>query len=110
MVRTSDKLVARFHAMWTLEGLGVLDAALVREVMKDPNPRMRIQAIRASETLFKAGDKSLLDDYKSLMKDGDNEVVMQALLTRNLFKTGDIAAEVAAVQAANKSRGERVRA
>ena len=41
--------------MWTLEGLGALDAALVREQMKDANPRMRIQAIRASETLYKAG-------------------------------------------------------
>ena len=52
-------LLARFHALWTLEGLGALDAALVREQMEDPNPRMRIQAIRASETLYKAGDKSL---------------------------------------------------
>ena len=47
---------ARFHALWTLEGLGALDAALVRQQMKDANPRMRIQAIRASETLYKAGD------------------------------------------------------
>ena len=38
MARSSDNLVARFHALWTLEGLGALDAALVREVMKDPNP------------------------------------------------------------------------
>ena len=28
---SSDNLVARFHALWTLEGLGALDAALVRE-------------------------------------------------------------------------------
>ena len=56
---TSDNLVARFHALWTLEGLGALDVALVREQMKDRNPRMRVQAIRASETLYKAGDKSL---------------------------------------------------
>ena len=26
MVRKSNNLVARFHAMWTLEGLGALDA------------------------------------------------------------------------------------
>ena len=55
MARRSDNLLARFHALWTLEGLGALDAALVREPMKDQNPRMRIQAIRASETLYKAG-------------------------------------------------------
>ena len=53
----SDNLVARFHALWTLEGLGALDVALVREQMKDSNPRMRVQAIRASETLYKAADR-----------------------------------------------------
>src|SRR5207247_1342479 len=58
MARAGTSVVGRFHALWTLEGLGALDAALVREQMKDPNPRVRIQAIRASETLFKAGDRS----------------------------------------------------
>ena len=38
LVRTSDNLVARFHALWTLEGLGALDVALVREQMKDTQP------------------------------------------------------------------------
>ena len=51
MVRSSQNLPGRFHAMWTLEGLGALDAGLVREVMKDPSPRMRVQALRVfSET------------------------------------------------------------
>ena len=74
-------LLARFHALWTLEGLGALDAAMVREAMKDQNPRMRIQAIRASETLYKAGDKSFADDYRALTKDADTNVVIQAMLT-----------------------------
>src|SRR5207248_1226041 len=45
MVRSSEpsSLLGRFHALWTLEGLGALDAGLVREVLKDTNPRMRIQ-------------------------------------------------------------------
>ena len=67
--------------MWTLEGLGALDAALVREEMKDASPRMRVQAIRASETLYKAGDKSFADDYRALTKDADPNVVIQAMLT-----------------------------
>ena len=57
-----SNLLARFHALWTLEGLGALDAALTREALKDADPRMRIQAIRASETLYKAGDKSFAAD------------------------------------------------
>jgi hypothetical protein len=30
LTRTSNNVVARFHALWTLEGLGALDAALSR--------------------------------------------------------------------------------
>ena len=98
-------LLARFHALWTLEGLGALDAPLVREGMKDKNPRMRVQAIRASETLYKAGDKSLADDYRALTKDADQDVVIQAMLTVNLFKLPDAAELIKAAQAASKARG-----
>jgi mono/diheme cytochrome c family protein len=98
-------LVARFHAMWTLEGLGALDLALVREAMKDKNPRMRVQAIRASETLYKAGDKSLADDYRAMTKDPDPNVVIQAMLTTNLFKLPDAAEVIKAAQAANTAKG-----
>ena len=33
-----DNLLARLHALWTLEGLGALDVALLREQMKDAQP------------------------------------------------------------------------
>jgi mono/diheme cytochrome c family protein/glucose/arabinose dehydrogenase len=105
MARTSDNLLARFHALWTLEGLGALDASLVREEMKDPNPRMRVQAIRASETLYKAGDKSLADDYRAATKDKDPDVAIQAMLTLNLFKVPDATDLIKATQAANQARG-----
>jgi mono/diheme cytochrome c family protein len=104
-VRSSDNLLARFHALWTLEGLGALKPAVVRAAMEDKNPRMRIQAIRASETLYKAGDKSFAGDYRSLTKDPDTDVVIQAMLTANLFKLPDAADLVKAAQAANKSKG-----
>jgi mono/diheme cytochrome c family protein len=86
IVRSSDNLLARFHALWTLEGLGELDAPLVREQMEDPNPRMRIQAIRASETLYKAGDKSLETNYRAAMSDPDVDVALQGMLTLNVLK------------------------
>ena len=70
---------------------GALDAGLVREEMKDANPRMRIQAIRASETLYKAGDKTLAADYRAMAKDADPNVAIQAMLTLNLFKVPDAA-------------------
>ena len=105
MARSSDSLVGRFHAMWTLEGLGALDAALVREPVKDPNPRMRVQAIRASETLYKAGNKSFDADYRALTKDADADVSIQAMLTLSVFGAKDLADVVKAAQAANTARG-----
>jgi len=105
VARTPDNLLARFHAIWTLEGLGALDATLVREAMKDQNARMRVQAIRASETLYKAGDKSLADDYRALTKDADPNVAIQAMLTVNLFKLPDAADVIKATQAANNAKG-----
>ncbi|HEX9368260.1 MAG TPA: c-type cytochrome [Vicinamibacterales bacterium] len=98
-------LLARFHAMWTLEGLGALDAALVRDAMKDANPRMRVQALRVSETLYKAGDKSFADDYRALTKDPDPNVVIQAMLSASLFKLKDLPDVVKAAQASNTAKG-----
>ena len=57
MAQTSANQLARIHAMWTLEGLGALDAALVRELLKNTDPKIRIQAIRASESLYKAATR-----------------------------------------------------
>ena len=89
MARSNANQLARIHALWTLEGLDSLDAALVRELMKSPDPQIRIQAIRASETLYKAKDKSFAADYKAMLEDRDANVVVQAMLTLNLHKIPD---------------------
>jgi len=102
---SSPNLLARFHAMWTLEGLGALKPALVRRLMEDPEPRMRIQAIRASETLYKAGDRSFAADYAALTKDADVDVVIQAMLTINRWKVGDAAATTKTVMEINQAKG-----
>jgi glucose/arabinose dehydrogenase/mono/diheme cytochrome c family protein len=105
MVRSSSSLLARFHALWTLEGLSALDASLVREEMKDPNPDMRIQAIRVSESLIKAGDTSLEKDIRALAKDPDAKVVIQSMLTLNLLKAPDIKTIVRTAQRTRPFRG-----
>ena len=105
MVRSQDSLVARFHALWTLEGLGALDAGLVREQMKDANPRMRVQAIRASETLYKAANRSFADDYRAMTKDTDPDVALQAMLTASLFKLPEIETLIKETQGSTKAKG-----
>jgi mono/diheme cytochrome c family protein/glucose/arabinose dehydrogenase len=105
LVRKPANLLGRFHALWTLEGLGALDAALAREMMKDPDPRMRIQGIRASETLYKAGDRTLAADYRSLANDTDTDVVIQAMLTLNVLKVPETAAALKSAMDRHKARG-----
>ncbi len=105
MVRTQGNLLARFHALWTLEGLGALDAPLTREALKDPEPRLRIQAIRASESLYKAGDKSFARDWRALAADTDIDVVIQAMLTMNVLKVADAAATATSAMARQAARG-----
>ena len=105
MARTSANQLARIHALWTLEGLGSLEAALAREFMKSPDPALRIQGIRASETLYKAGDKSFAADYKLLAKDADPDVVIQAMLTMNLHKVPESAALIKTMASGSTVRG-----
>jgi mono/diheme cytochrome c family protein len=105
MARRDTMLVARFHALWTLEGLGALDTALVRAAMSDASPRMRIQAIRASETLYKGGDTTLAADWRRLARDPSPDVVIQAMMTLNTLKVPDAAAVVRATVAENNARG-----
>ncbi len=105
MARSGQTLLGRFHALWTLEGLAALDASLVREEMKDPNPEMRIQAIRASESLFKAGDTSFEKDLRDLLVDKDTKVVIQAMLTLKVLKAGDLKTIVSTAQHASDARG-----
>ena len=102
---TRSNPLARIHALWTLEGLGALDTALVRTLLKDSDPQIRIQALRASETLYKAGEKTLADDYVSMAKDKDTDVVIQSLLTLNTMKVADAKGTIQTAFDTNKTKG-----
>ena len=101
---TSNQL-ARIHAMWTLEGLGAADVTLVRTLMKDPDPQIRIAALRVSETLYKGGEKTLATDYVNMAKDKDTDVLIQALLTLNTMKVADAKAVTQNAFDTNKTKG-----
>jgi mono/diheme cytochrome c family protein/glucose/arabinose dehydrogenase len=105
LLRTSKNQVARVHALWTLEGLGGLNAALVRDVLHDADPRMRIQGLRVSETLYKAGDRSFEGDYRTMARDTDVDVVIQAMLTMQVLKVADVPAAVKTAMQSQAARG-----
>ncbi len=85
MAQNHESELARLHAFWTLEGLGALKAGLVRAWMADSNPTFRIHGMRAGETLYKYGDKSLEADYKKGISDPDPQVAVQALLSAHIL-------------------------
>ncbi len=86
MARTHANPLARQHALWTLEGLERLPAGLVREKLTDVDSHVRVAAIRASESLFKRGDKSLVTETLKLFSDADPNVAIQAMMTATLLK------------------------
>jgi glucose/arabinose dehydrogenase len=105
MAHSSPSQLGRIHALWTLEGLGALEASLVREELKNSDPKIRIQAARLSETLIKAGDTSLVDDVKELANDTDPEVVVQAMLTLGYVQRAKAVPFIQSAMAANKAVG-----
>ncbi len=79
----------RAHAMWALEGLGALDAATARAMLADKHPRVRENALRAAESVLKAGDTSITADIFALLKDPDPNVVIQAVGTAKRMNLPD---------------------
>ncbi|MEZ0276490.1 MAG: hypothetical protein ACAH88_16390, partial [Roseimicrobium sp.] len=68
MLQKHESLLARMHALWTLEGLGALTPDIVRIALKDASPQVRRAGIRASETIM---DEKLQQDVMALAKDSD---------------------------------------
>lgn len=105
----SDKnLVARIHALWTLEGLGALKTNVVQKMLKDANPRLRIQALRAGESLYKAGDKTLEANYKQALTDASTDVQIQAMLSAKFLKLPDLENDLKAAMTSNKAAGVKL--
>ncbi len=105
MARGNKNYLARMHALWTLEGLGALEPALVREKLKDENPQVRATAIRVSESLYKAGDKSFLADLEAMSNDKDVDVVIQSALSAKLLEFPNWKPQLEALAASHPTTG-----
>ncbi|MEO0413741.1 MAG: discoidin domain-containing protein [Verrucomicrobiota bacterium] len=89
IARESQFDLARMHAIWTLEGIGALTPEFAREKMQDSHASVRRAAIRASETLHKAGQTDVTEDIAALAKDENPDVAIQSLLTAKHLKTAN---------------------
>lgn len=108
MATTNKNDLARFHAIWALEGLGALKSNLAQKLLNDPNPKIQIQAMRASETLYKAGDKSLEASYKTLLNSTNTDVAMQAMLSAKFLNLPDFENNIKEMMAKNTAKGIKV--
>ncbi|WP_158974052.1 c-type cytochrome [Cellulophaga sp. L1A9] len=81
-----DLGIERVHALWTLEGLGIVDKDLIKAKFTDEDPRVRLTAIRLSETFLKEGATDLLTALETLSKDKDIDVANQVALSLRYSK------------------------
>jgi mono/diheme cytochrome c family protein/glucose/arabinose dehydrogenase len=105
LAQSSTNRLGRIQALWTLEGLDALDPALLRQDLADPDPQIKIAAIRTSESLYKAGDDSLVPDISALARDPDPSVVLQVLLTASLLRWPGSDTLIASTVATNPAFG-----
>lgn len=94
--------LARLHALWTLEGLGLIDLDYLQEVYQDKSPHVRAAAIRMTEPYFHADIKNIYA-LKSLVKDPAKEVAIQLMLTASTIVTKETRSLAKAVMKANPS-------
>ncbi len=104
LARTGPSALGRLHALWTLDGLGKSDPALLREKLTDADARVRAAAIRISEPFLASGDAAHTQSFAPLASDPDTEVVIQLVLSlgRTAAPGGDaLTAQIEKAQASN---------
>ena len=84
LFKTSDKPLARLHALWTLDGLNALDAELLVTALKDPEPGIREHAIRLSEKQAQENPQ-LAEAVLALVDDPEYRVQLQLAFSLGEF-------------------------
>lgn len=69
------------HALWTLEGLDLLDKDILINALKNEHPQVRKSAILISERYLKKNDEQMLSAVSALQNDPDYDVRVQLLLS-----------------------------
>ena len=83
--------LGRLHALWTLEGMGILTPAQIEISLKDPVAGIRENAIKLAE-LHLAESPQLVASLLSLQDDADPKVRFQLLCTLGSLNTPEVIA------------------
>ena len=87
-VKNAKSGLARAHALWTLDGMGVWDESLVLSAISDKDMDVRLAALRVSgeRMLENKASKLLLDAVAKPLPDDDLEISTQRLLSLSFYK------------------------
>ncbi|WP_232824648.1 DUF7133 domain-containing protein [Algibacillus agarilyticus] len=86
MAMSHQNPLARLHALWTLEGLGIIDIKLLRAKFNDQDSNVRVAAVRISEQLVTKKDNSIVKVWLSLLESADIELAQQLYLSATYVK------------------------
>lgn len=75
----------RLHALWTLDGIGTLDNETLAVALRDPDPRVRRQAVLLCEP--RAADPQIADALAAAAQDADAGVALQLAATAGALPT-----------------------
>lgn len=85
-LKKAPTALGRIHALWTLNGLGATDKAILLKAMDDEDAQVRKAAVWISEPFLKNGDEDLLTKLQKLQGDDSYDVRTQLLLSLNYAK------------------------
>jgi mono/diheme cytochrome c family protein len=88
IVKQPESGLARAHALWTLDGMGVWDESLVVNAIKDKNIEVRLAALRVAgeHLLINQVSDALLGAVAQSLPDDDLDVAAQRLLSLSFYK------------------------
>jgi glucose/arabinose dehydrogenase/mono/diheme cytochrome c family protein len=101
LAASSENPLGRLQALWTLEGLGALDRAVVLRGIADADPRVTAAAVRLSEKwLSPTVDAEIFTRLSALADSPDASVRLQLALTLGEAKTPESTAILGRLAAA----------
>jgi glucose/arabinose dehydrogenase/mono/diheme cytochrome c family protein len=100
ILRRSSNHLARLHALWTLNGLGVMEKEILAIVLEDSHAELRKAAIRVSEPYLKKQDAEVNKLVLKLIDDKD--IGVQTQLVASLIYSNNETNEWPALRELNK--------
>lgn len=100
---------ARLHALWTLEGIGGLNPAILVSCLHDPHPKIQAATVRLAESFLTPDTRGEVLPDMLLLTDSDKaDVLIQLAFTLSGIADADLGAQQALVEILSQSSGHEI--